>query len=303
MPLAPIRPYVAGNFAFTLDGLNCGFIKSVDGGAITAEVIKETVGPAYFVKKHIGPPRYEDFAIETGWWMNSAVYDWIQASLNMHYARKNGSIVAYDFNLEARSEREFFNALITEIGFPAMDAAAKEQCYLAVKFAPEYIRLKKASGKATMPPVRAAQEMWLPSNFKLDIPGLDCTRVNAIDPFTIKQTAVTGTIGDGRDVLKEPGRVEFPNIAVTMAESAASTWTAWFEDFVINGKNGEDHEKNGALIFLSPNLQTELARVNFFNLGIFKLAATRADAADEKIQRVKAELYCERMELQIKKKL
>jgi len=83
---------------------------------------------------------------------------------------------------------------------------------------------------------------------------------------------------------------------------AAPTWQAWFEDFVINGINDDAHEKNGALVFLSPNRQTELGRVNFFNLGIFKLAPAKADAA-EQIQRVTAELYCERMQLQMAKPL
>jgi len=41
--------------------------------------------------------------------------------------------------------------------------------------------------------------------------------------------------------------------------------------------------------------------VNFFNLGIFKLAPAKADAPLEKTPRVTAELYCERMELQMTK--
>jgi hypothetical protein len=301
MPITDVRSYVAGTFQLKLDGIEAGFIKSVDGGAISAEVISEPVGPAAYVKKHIGPPRYEDFSIELGLWMAKAVYEWIQSSLKMNYARKNGSIVTYDYNLEARSEREFFNALITEVGFPSLDGASKDQCYLTVKFSPEMIRMKKASGKATLPPVKAAQEMWLASNFRLEIAGLDCSKVSRVDAFTVKQTAVADDIGDARDYRKEPGKIEFPNLSFALAETAAATWMDWFEDFVVKGNNGEDREKNGSLIFLSPNRQSELGRINFFNLGIFKLAPTKADAADEQIRRVTAELYCERMELQISK--
>ena len=301
MPIADVRSYVAGTFQLKLDGVEAGFIKSVDGGAITAEVINETIGPTPYVKKHVGPPRYEAFSVEIGLWMARAVYDWIQASLRMNYQRKNGSIVAYDINLEARSEREFYNALITEVSFPKMDAASKDQCYMNVKFAPEFTRIKKASGKATLPPVRASQEMWLPSNFRLEIAALDCTRVSAIDSFTVKQTAVSDVIGDGRDYRREPGRIEFPNIAVTLAETSAQSWLDWFDDFIVKGNNGDDREKTGALIYLSPNRQTEIGRVNFFNMGIFKLAATKGDAADEQIRRVTAHLYCERMEFQIGK--
>ena len=301
MPIVDARSYVAGTFQLKLEGIETGFIKSVDGGAIAAEVIHETVGPTAYVKKHVGPPRYEDFSIEVGLWMARTVYEWIQASLKMNYQRKNGSIVAYDFNLEARSEREFYNALITEVTFPKLDGASKDQCYMNLKFSPEIIRNKKASGKATLPPVRASQEMWLASNFRLEIAGLDCTKVSAIDSFTVKQTAVSDGIGDGRDSLKEPGRIEFPNLSITLAEQSAQTWLDWFEDFVVKGNNGEGNEKTGALVFLSANRQTELGRVNFFNLGIFKLSATKGDAAAEQIRRITAQLYCERMELQIGK--
>src|SRR5262249_54672525 len=143
------------------------------------------------------------------------------------------------------------------------------------------------------------QDMWLPSNFRLEIDGLDCTRVSRIDPFTVKQHAVADQIGDARDFLKEPGRIEFPNLAVTLAENAAATWLDWFERFVVKGNNADSQEKNGALVFLSPNRQTELARINFFNLGIFKIAHLKAEAAAEQIQRVTAALYCERMELRV----
>jgi hypothetical protein len=301
MPIADVRSYVAGNFQLRLDGVETGFVKSVDGGAISADIINETIGPTTYVKKHVGPPRYEEFSIDIGLWMTHTVYEWIQASLKMNYQRKNGSIVSYDVNLEARSEREFYNALITEVTFPAMDGASKDQCYMTVKFAPELIRMKKASGKATLPPVRASQEMWLPSNFRLEIAGLDCSKVSAIDSFTIRQAAVPDDIGEARNPFKEPGRIEFPNLSVTLAETAAQTWTDWFEDFVVNGNNGDDREKSGSLVFLSPNRQAELGRVNFFNLGIFKLASTKGDAAADQIRRVMASLYCERMEFQIGK--
>jgi len=301
MPIADVRSYVAGTFQLKLDGVEAGFIKSVDGGAITAEVINQAGGPTAYVKKHVGPPRYEDFSIDIGLWMARTVYDWIQASLKMNYQRKNGSIVSYDYNLEARSEREFYNALIAEVTFPAMDGAAKDQCYLTVKFSPEFTRMKKASGKATLPPVSASREMWLPSNFRLEIGGLDCTKVTAIDSFTVKQAAVSDDIGDARNSLKEPGRIEFPNLSITLAETTAQTWMDWFEDFVVKGNNGDDREKTGSLVFLSANRQSELGRVNFFNLGIFKVACTKGDASADQIRRVTAHLYCERMELQIGK--
>jgi hypothetical protein len=95
--------------------------------------------------------------------------------------------------------------------------------------------------------------------------------------------------------MKEPASIEFPNLAITLAEIGAQTWYDWHEDFVITGNNGEDNEKSGTLDFLAPNGTTLLGTIHFFNLGIFKLAADKAEANQDQIRQVTAGLYCERM--------
>ena len=105
-------------------------------------------------------------------------------------------------------------------------------------------------------------------------------------------------IGDARDVLREPAKLEFPNLRITLAESSAKTWTDWFEDFVIKGNNDDSKEKSGAIVFLSPNRQSELGRITLHNLGIFALRERPAQANDQ-VARLVAELYCERMEFQV----
>jgi phage tail-like protein len=294
--MGDVRAYVAGNFFMDLDGVKTGFLKSVDGGTAVAEVVKEAQGATYFEKKHLGTLKYEDISISIGFSMTKAVYDWIAASWQMNYQRKNGAIHACDYKLDVKSSRQFFNALITETGIPACDGASKEPAYLSIKFAPEYTRVIKGSGKANAELGKNEQKMWLPSNFKLEIDGLDCTKVNKIDAFTVKQTVKEEELGDARDYLKEPGKMDVPNLKITLSQIAAQSWYDYHEDFVIKGNCFEDKEKNGRLVFLSPNRQTELAEVKFFNLGIFKLADDKAEANNDTIKRVSAELYCERME-------
>ena len=124
----PLRSFVSGNFFLTLNGVKTGFIKSVDGGGISAEVINEPSGPNYFTKKHIGQPKYEDFAIQVGFSNSKQLYDWIQQTWNMARPRVSGSIISADYNLDAKSERQFTNALLTETTIPAMDGSSKEPC-------------------------------------------------------------------------------------------------------------------------------------------------------------------------------
>jgi len=292
------RTYVSGNYFLTIDGVKSGFLKSVDGGGITAEVISEPAGKSYFVKKHIGQPKYEDFTIQVGFSMNKVLYNWIQQSWSMNYQRMNGSIIALDYQLNPVSERQFNQALITETTIPAVDGSSKEPAYITLKFSPEYTRVVKPSGsKADFGTYgKSEQKIWSPSNFKLEIAGLDCTKVSKIDSFTVKQTAITDDIGQARDYQKEPGKLEFPNLKITLAESTAQSWLAWHEDFVVKGNNDEAREKSGTLSLLSVNRQDVMAQIKFYNMGIIRAQPEKGEANADQIRRIQVELYVERME-------
>ncbi len=296
--LAPTRSYAAGRFALVLDG-STGYLHSVDGGGVAGEVVGELGSADYYQRKHIGNVKYEDFAVELGLSMSKAVYDWIALSLQGSYRRKSGEVVALDLNNAVRSSREFKEALITEIGFPAMDASSKDPAYMTVKFSPEQTERKKGSGATLTPESTKQQKTWLPSNFRFELKGLPTSKINKIDALTIKQTVVTDDIGETRDYTKEPGKLEFPNVVLTLAESDAQPWLDWFEEFVIRGNNGQEQEKSGSLVYLSPNLQEELGRLDFFNLGIFRVAEEKTESSSDQIRRIKVELYCERLEFKL----
>lgn len=298
-PAADTRSYVSGNTALTLDGKTCGFIKSVAGGAVTAEVIQEPSGPSYFTKKHIGQPKYEDVTMQMGFTMTKPVYDWIQQSWTMSRPRKSGSLIAASYDLKAESERQFFNAMITETTIPAMDGASKEPAYMTVTFSPEYTRVQKASGPIdALPFGKNEQKVFLPSNFKLEIDGLDCSKVSRVESFTVRQTVVTDNIGDARDFAKEPGKLEFPNLKITIVEATAQPFLDWHENFVIKGNNDEGAEKKGSLTLLSPDLKTPLAKIKFYNLGVFRIQPDKSESGADQVRRLTVEMYVERMEFE-----
>lgn len=292
-PDTATRSYVSGTFFLTLNGAQCGFVKSVDGGGISAEVINEPSGAVYFAKKHIGQPKYEAFEMQVGFSNTKAVYEWISQTWNWQMPRKNGSIISADYNLNAKSERQFTRALLTETTIPTMDSSSKEPAYMTLKFAPEFTRIVKASGKLT-PDYKLEQKMFLPSNFRLQIDGLDCSKVNKIESFTVKQGVAYKDVGSARDGLKDPGKLEFPNLKITMPEVAAQSFIDWHENFVIKGINDDSKEKKGSLTFLSANRQKELAKIEFFNMGIFRIQTDKSPASDQ-IRRLTVELYVERM--------
>jgi phage tail-like protein len=294
------RSFVSGSFALELGGATIGFARAFRGGGAVAEVVTEKVGDDRIARKHIGPPRYEDIELQVGFGMKNELYDWIAASWDRQYVRKDGAVVVADFAGKAASRLEFAHALVTEVTVPKLDGAAKDPAYLTVKLSPELVRVKKGDGKVAGTIGKNEQKLFLPANFRVTIDGLDCTKVARVDALTVKQQTVADDIGDARDSMREPGTIEFPNLKVALAAAGAETWRTWFADFVLDGKNGAENEKNGKIELLSPNRQTVLATITLLGMGIYRLDDdwTGAEAAD-KVRRVHAELYCEQMKFSI----
>jgi hypothetical protein len=255
------RSYAAGPTLLSLDGQGVGFVKSSEGGAITADVIQEPLGASQFIKKQLGQTRYEDIVLGLGLEMGPRLSGWIADTWSMKQPRKDGSLTFCDYKLTATSQLEFFGGLITETTIPACDAAAKDAGFLRLKVTPESLRLSKSSMSARGAVVESRQKSWLPSNFKLTIDDLDCSKVSRIEPFSVKQTILFEEIGESREIVKAPAQVEFPNLRITLSEAGSQTWFDWHEDFVVKGNNEDSQERDGRLSFVSPNMKDELAAV------------------------------------------
>lgn len=289
------RSYVTGYFAMDLDSVACGLIQKFSGGDVEGEVTVLPLAHDYYVKKHIGNVKYNDFEVQMGLSMGQPVKDWIDASLAMNYMRKSGELKAADFKREVRHIREFKDALLTEINFPKCDGAAKDAAFMTLKFSPWIIRNKKGDGSKVDNPADMAQKQWHPSDFRFVIDGLDksCSKTSSVEAINIKQSVVSDQVGQERDYFKEPGKIDYPNIKFTLSEEYSHDLFAWHEDFVMVGNNEEDKHKAGSLVYLNRTRQKELLTLTLSGLGIFKIAAAPRNNNEDKIASVTVEMYCE----------
>jgi hypothetical protein len=58
---------------------------------------------------------------------------WIQATLKPNDAYRNGKIAPLQFEVKVRSEKAFYEALLTEVGMPEGDASSKAPAALDLK--------------------------------------------------------------------------------------------------------------------------------------------------------------------------
>jgi len=189
------RGYTAGKFGIELDGIMAGWLQSAEGGHATSDVVTQKTGTGPLQQKHIAGVKYEDITVSCGTGMSRTLYEWIKASFENQHVRKNGAITACEYDSREISRVEWTHGQISEVGFPALDAASKDAAKLTVKIAPETTRAVKGSGKPSAgAKLQAVQKKWLPANFRLKIGNLDCTRVNKIEALTIKQKVVVENV-------------------------------------------------------------------------------------------------------------
>jgi hypothetical protein len=183
--------------------------------------------------------------------------------------------------------------LVTEVAFPASDAASKERAAVTMRIAPESTEAVPGSGGAAGVAAKAAT--WLAANFRLTIDGLDCTRVTAIAPVVVRQPVTGAATGAGRFAAVRPAALEVGDLVVTLPLSHAQTWSAWHEDFVIKGNAGPEHEKSATLELLAANHKDVLLTLTLSGLGIYRLVADAQPAETEAIKRIRASMYCEQV--------
>lgn len=289
------RTFVAGRFALELDGKAVGFLKSVEGGAITAEVVtEESSGGGAFPRKHIAGVKYEDITIEIGMSSDAVLWDWLSSFFERKAARKNGAIILCDFDFKTRARHEFTDALITEVTIPALDGSAKDPAYLKIKISPETIQYKPADGSKLKEPAKK-QKQFLPSNFRFDLGSLPTTKVRKIDSFTIKQKVVENPVGELREIQREPGALEYPNLAVYVSAQDAKAWVDFHENFVVKGQNSDADEVDGSINLLDPSGKTFI-RIDLHHVGIYRLLHLVRDSNPDQAIPILIGLYVEQMD-------
>lgn len=286
------RSYSAGNFALELDGVQVGMVTNLEGGSAFGGVVKEE-GEEIFVKKHLGFPGYHEINFEIGAGMAQTVYNWIDQSLQGKASPMNGALLNISLNGSILSRLEFTRAQITEVTIPAADATSKTLTRILIGLTPEQTSLVKSPGGSSKLSSRVGKTSFT-GNFRLSIEGVNTTRVSKVDALTIKLPFRSNTQGECLhcEGIQAPPPIDFPNVVITLSQTGAESIESWFQNFVINGENGDSAEKTGELSFLSSDLSTAVFTIKFNHLGIFELIpVNEADA----IPRLVAAMYCESM--------
>jgi len=291
---AALRPgYAIGHVSLELDGVPVGMLASSEGGMPYADVVPLQTGASFSQQKRLGNVKYSDITITFGGGMANPLYQWMQETLANKSSVRSGALIYSDQNYNEVKRLVFSNALISEIGFPAFDSTQGKAAFIfTLKLSPESTRPEQGkAGKSVQPP--AQQKQLIPSNFRLNLPGIDTQWVTKVEALVVKSKIVIDQIGEKRITTKLAGPLEMPDVVIEMADGKAQSLGDWFNDFLVKGNNGSAREKSATIELLDPTLKTVLLTVNLNKLGIFKLEPSKFESNSDKNRVVRASIYCQ----------
>jgi hypothetical protein len=135
------------------------------------------------VKKRPGPPRWGELQLRLALPAARPVVDWIVAAWRGEVRARNVAVTTVDAESNTLRRREFRDVLLAATTIPTLDAAARELDFLTLRLLPRAAQTMPASGTVTAP-TPAVPRPWYG---RLELPGLDCTKVVRIDAFTVRQ--------------------------------------------------------------------------------------------------------------------
>lgn len=281
--------------ALEIEGQFVDHLRSIEGGFPKGDIVSNGSASSNIVKKHMAGAKMQDIVIQCDPLMPKSLFDWIAATLARQSMRRNGALLTADMNLTEQSRLQFNNALLSEFTIPPLDTASKEPVFFTVKIAPETTAAQAGKGLKLPAFSPSKSKAVIASNFRLSIPGLDCSHVVRIEELTFKQSIAPDQLGMSREQILHPAKLEYPNLTVLLPEAFAGTFYGWYQDMVLKGNVGEQSEKMATLELMDQAFRTPLLTVTFTHLGIFGFSPQRYVAGSETPRMVKVEMYCEQM--------
>jgi hypothetical protein len=272
------------------------FLKSVDGGFPKQKLVDEATGSESGRIKHGGTWDIDPITIDFGLAGANEVLKWIQGSWRHDWSTRNGEIVHADFNLKQTFIQEFTDAQILETTFPTLDGSSREGAYMKVKFLPQTVVLKQKAGAQVTAIGGVKQKQWLSSSFRLNLDGIpDVDKCNKIESFTIKQAVQKFYVGQDRFPQLIPAGIQYPNLVCNIAEAYAKDLLEWHRKNM-SGKKEKESQIGGSLEFLNA-AKKPIFRINLYEVGLVSYGVMQSTANEDKLKRVKFELFIGKMDL------
>ncbi len=306
MPASPVssKSYAVSRFGVVIDGMDLtSYVKNVEGGLHKVESTKEQTGSYNHPTNHLATRTIEPITLEVGLCKANPLLEVIEKVVNQRvHTRMSGEIFHADANSKSRFEQDFKRAIITEIAFPALDAAGKDLAMLKVKLQPEEASFR-AGDKSSIPMgSEKPQKTWQNNSFRLEIDqqGAVTTHVTKVEALTIGVTAKA--IQRGGFLLPEymPGQIKMPKLSIHVPLHHASSLIKWFERVGASQQapaDGAGYESTGALTFLDTTTKKDLYTIKFEGIAPEQMTIVKSEGGSATLKTCKFDFYVTNLQL------
>ncbi len=300
MPPQTKKHFGGSHIALTIDTngyAQTSFLKAAEGGMIKAATTEEPAAGFNLRGRHASTREVDPLSLEFGMAGSKWALAIVHAIINNRIHDKvNGEVIHADTNFVAQYSYEFTDALITEIGFPKLDAKAKEIAHLKLKLQPESIDFAIGQGEKLVPGSALKQKGWLCSAFKLTIG--DDVMASSIEPLTVKIGAKAYQTGGFMLPQYTPtGKLDMPKFSFTVPMGYADAMLAWFRAAITTHQGltdgspvgGGQFEKDAIIEFLDPTRKKTLYTINLLGIGPETCSVVKGD--DSSTRAMKFDCY------------
>lgn len=173
-------------------------VYDITGGYLANQIDLDPKRSSGWAMKHISNVKWEDISMAVIPGTTGGPLEYVMQVLTGQRVKPYDFTITTPLMPEIGLQRHETGWMLKEVTVPACDGSSKEAGYLRLDFD------GGISGTPTVIPVdlrkfsvdAKKQKAWLCSNFRIRINGLDCTRVNKIESFSIKQS-IADLDGDG----------------------------------------------------------------------------------------------------------
>ena len=299
MPASPVsnKSYAVSRFGVVIDGIDLtSYVKNVEGGLHKVESTKEQTGSYNHPTNHLATRTIEPITLEVGLCKANPVIDIVEKIVNSRqHKRLSGEIFHADANSKSRFEQDFKRAVITEIGFPALDAAGKDLAMLKIKLQPEDASFRAGDGSSIPMGHEKPQKTWQNNSFRLEIDqqGAVTTHVTKVEALTIGVTAKA--IQRGGFLLPEymPGQIKMPKLSIHVPLHHAGSLIKWFERVSAKptSSDGSGYESTGALTFLDTTTKKDLYTIKFEGIAPEQMTIVKSEGGSATLKTCKFDFY------------
>ncbi len=272
-------------------------VSSFSGGGMRATQQVQPVPGSDDVRWSRGPARPAPLLLAFELPLAQAVQSWLKFTGTLLMSRPQGALQQVDTGGKPAFELQFSDAVVTEVRLPRCDVGERIPGRLTVGLQPERVKWLGPGAAMTAPAAvvaAPARPVWNSHQFKLDIKGLDCSRVRAIEPVVVSQDAIA-TVDQGRFELL-PGRCRCGNLVLYLPLLQAKAWLEWQAKAMELDAN---EERDGVLTLLASDMKTVLGTLTLYGLGLLSLQPRKDESPAAGTIELVAEMYMQRVRIDL----